>query len=48
MLQIDGGFSKMITVNSNASEPAKRLRIKGIVLKPESTVEKTRPTMSAN
>ena len=27
-----GGFSKMITVNSNASEPVKRLRIKGIVI----------------
>ncbi len=31
-----GGFSKMITVFSNASEPSKVLRIKGIVVKPES------------
>ncbi len=43
-----GGFSKMITINSNASEPAKRLRIKGIVIKPESPIEKVKPTMSAN
>jgi len=28
-----GGFSKSITVQSNASEPSKILRIKGIVLK---------------
>ena len=42
-----GGFSKMITVNSNASEPVKRLRIKGIVIKPESAVEKAKSTMSA-
>ncbi len=43
-----GGFSKTITVNSNASEPVKQLRIKGIVIKPESAVEKEKPTMSAN
>ncbi len=43
-----GGFSKTITVNSNATEPAKQLRIKGIVIKPESAVEKVRPTMSAD
>ncbi|MFK5957711.1 MAG: DUF1573 domain-containing protein [Lutibacter sp.] len=43
-----GGFSKMITVNSNASEPVKRLRIKGIVIKPESAIKKNKPTMSAN
>ena len=36
-----GGFSKMITVYSNASEPMKRLRIKGIVLKPETEVKTT-------
>lgn len=38
-----GGFSKMITVYSNASEPMKRLRIKGIVIKPE-TEAKTNTT----
>ena len=43
-----GGFSKTITVNSNASEPVKQLRIKGIVIKPESLIKKERPTMSAN
>jgi len=32
-----GGFSKMITVYSNATEPTKKLRIKGIVLKPEAS-----------
>jgi hypothetical protein len=32
-----GGFSKTITVQSDASEPVKRLRIKGIVLKPDAT-----------
>ena len=31
-----GGFSKTITVYSNASEPNKRLRIKGIVSKAET------------
>lgn len=30
-----GGFSKMITVTSNADVPVKRIRIKGIVVKPE-------------
>ena len=43
-----GGFSKMITVNSNASEPVKRLRIKGIVIKPETPVAKDKPIMSVN
>lgn len=43
-----GGFSKMITVTSNAVGPPKRLRIKGIVIKPETTIEKAKPTMSAN
>ncbi|NLP56959.1 DUF1573 domain-containing protein [Lutibacter sp. B1] len=43
-----GGFSKMITVFSNASEPVKKLRIKGIVLKPESEVVKQKPTISSN
>ena len=36
-----GGFSKMITIYSNASEPMKRLRIKGIVLKPETEAKTT-------
>jgi len=31
-----GGFSKTITIVSNASEPVKRIRIKGIILKPEA------------
>ena len=43
-----GGFSKMITVPSNAVGPPKRLRIKGIVMKPESAVNKAKPTMSAS
>jgi len=41
-----GGFSKQITVFSNATEPSKKLRIKGIVLKPESPVVKNKSTMS--
>jgi hypothetical protein len=43
-----GGFQKMITVLSNASEPAKKLRIKGIVLKPESGAVKPKTTTSIN
>lgn len=44
-----GGFSKSITISSNATEPSKMVRIKGIVLKPESpVVEKNKPTMSAD
>lgn len=35
-----GGFSKMITVYSNADTPVKRIRIKGIVVKPESDATK--------
>lgn len=31
-----GGFTKTVTLTSNASEPSKVLRIKGEVLKPES------------
>ncbi len=43
-----GGFSKSITVKSNASEPVKILRIKGIVLKPETTsTDKKKPTISS-
>lgn len=42
-----GGFSKTITVYSNASEPTKKLRIKGIVLKPESPVVKEKSTISS-
>lgn len=43
-----GGFSKSITIFSNASEKVKVLRIKGIVIKPESAVVKNKPAMSAN
>lgn len=42
-----GGFSKMITVYSNATEPTKKLRIKGIVLKPETPVAKEKSTVSS-
>ena len=43
-----GGFSKSITVKSNASEPTKMLRIKGIVLKSETTTtDKKKPTASS-
>ena len=42
-----GGFSKTITVYSNATEPSKRLRIKGIVLKPESAVVKEKSAVSS-
>lgn len=33
---IAGGFSKMITITSNVAGAPKRLRIKGIVIKPEA------------
>lgn len=39
-----GGFSKSITVKSNASEPTKILRIKGIVLKPETATDDKKKT----
>lgn len=44
-----GGFSKSITVKSNASEATKILRIKGIVLKPETTTttDKKKSTISS-
>lgn len=42
-----GGFSKMITVYSNATEPTKKLRIKGIVLKPQSPVVKEKSAVSS-
>ncbi|PHQ55231.1 MAG: hypothetical protein COC16_05590 [Lutibacter sp.] len=42
-----GGFSKMLTITSNASEPVKRLRIKGIVIKPESAIEKKKSIISS-
>lgn len=42
-----GGFSKMITVYSNATEPTKKLRIKGIVLKPETPVKKEKSAVSS-
>ncbi|WP_372746617.1 DUF1573 domain-containing protein [Lutibacter sp.] len=41
-----GGFSKAITVYSNATEPTKMLRIKGIVLKSESPVVKEKSATS--
>lgn len=42
-----GGFNKTLTIMSNASEPTKRIRIKGIVLKPESVVVKQKSTVSS-
>ena len=42
-----GGFNKSITIYSNATEPTKSLRIKGIVLKPESDVVKQKSTVSS-
>lgn len=44
----EGGFNKTITVFSNATEPNKQLRIKGIVLKPESPVVKQKSSVSSN
>lgn len=41
-----GGFSKSITVFSNASEPTKVLRIKGIVVKPESELAKPKASVA--
>ncbi len=43
-----GGFSKTVTITSNATEPRKVVRIKGIVLKPEtaSVVEKQKSVLS--
>ena len=43
-----GGFSKTVTITSNASEPVKRIKIKGIVLKPNtsSPVEKEKSMIS--
>ena len=45
-----GGFSKTVTITSNATEPVKRVKIKGIVLKPDSTsaVEKEKSIISNN
>lgn len=42
-----GGFSKEITVFSNASEAQKKLRIKGIIVKPETPVAKEKSTISS-
>ncbi len=42
-----GGFSKTITVYSNANEKVKRLRIKGIVSKPESPIVKQKSAISS-
>ncbi|MFT4684318.1 MAG: hypothetical protein ACI8RP_000394 [Urechidicola sp.] len=43
-----GGFSKTITITSNATEARKVIRIKGIVLKPDtaSVVEKQKTVIS--
>ena len=43
-----GGFSKTITITSNATEARKVIRIKGIVLKPEtaSVIEKPKSVIS--
>lgn len=43
-----GGFSKTVTITSNATEARKVVRIKGIVLKPEtaSVVEKQKSLIS--
>ncbi len=43
-----GGFSKTVTIKSNATEPSVRLKIKGVVMKPESNskVEKKKSMMS--
>jgi len=42
-----GGFNKTITIFSNATESTKTVRIKGIVLKPESAVVKDKSTVSS-
>jgi hypothetical protein len=43
-----GGFSKTITITSNATEPRKVIRVKGIVLKEEtsSVIEKSKSVIS--
>ncbi len=41
-----GGFSKMITINSNVPGAPIRLRIKGIVMKPKSPMLKEKSTVS--
>lgn len=45
-----GGFSKTVTITSNATEPVKRVKIKGIVLKPDtsSAIEKEKSILSNN
>ncbi|AOW20023.1 DUF1573 domain-containing protein [Urechidicola croceus] len=45
-----GGFSKTVTITSNATEPRKVVRIKGIVSNPESgsAIEKEKSIMSNN
>ncbi|SDW78848.1 Protein of unknown function [Lutibacter oricola] len=42
-----GGFSKTLTIYSNATEKTKRVRIKGIVSKPESPVVKQKSAVSS-
>ncbi len=39
-----GGFTKTVTITSNASEPIKRVKIKGIVSKDEGSVTEKKPT----
>tara|TARA_R110001583_G_scaffold58714_5_gene174834 strand:- start:1443 stop:1886 length:444 start_codon:yes stop_codon:yes gene_type:complete len=43
-----GGFNKTITIFSNATEPNKQIRIKGIVLNVESPVVKQKSSVSSN
>ena len=45
-----GGFSKTVTIVSNATEPRKVVRIKGLVEKPStsSVIEKPKPVVSNN
>ncbi|GAB1309699.1 hypothetical protein KH5_23820 [Urechidicola sp. KH5] len=45
-----GGFSKTVTITSNATEPLKRIKIKGIVLKPDESaaIEREKNILSNN
>lgn len=42
-----GGFTKTVTITSNASEPVKRVKIKGYIQAPGSVVEKKPTAVSA-
>ena len=42
-----GGFSKMITIYSNATQKVKRVRIKGIVIKSDSPVVKKKSAIAS-